>query len=200
MPTSRNVPTRHARRVLSPFDLASILPTVRHRPTAARLSQRTLMDGLNPIAVSRVVLRGLECLPRSPIAREVLPLITRSPRGNLACHPNLSAVLAPNVGRPGPTLPVRFPCLPSTLDTPLSCLEQALGDPHHVPKRCTFGAGIVSLHCRCARGGPAGAHRSCPPYNRLKNIFHSSMSRHYMDPRSARFCYLPRPTSKLHAV
>ncbi|KAL0312179.1 UNVERIFIED_CONTAM: hypothetical protein Sradi_5617200 [Sesamum radiatum] len=42
------------------------LPTVRRRPTAARLSQRTLMDGLNPIAVSRVVLRGLECLPRSP--------------------------------------------------------------------------------------------------------------------------------------
>ncbi|KAL0303847.1 UNVERIFIED_CONTAM: hypothetical protein Sradi_6252800 [Sesamum radiatum] len=38
------------------------LPTVRRRPTAAHLSQRTLMDGLNPIAVPRVVLRGLRVL------------------------------------------------------------------------------------------------------------------------------------------
>ncbi|KAL0293852.1 UNVERIFIED_CONTAM: hypothetical protein Sradi_6916900 [Sesamum radiatum] len=93
------------------------MPTVRRRPTADRLSQRTH---------ARPLTRRMSWITRfcldHPFAREVLPLISRSPRSNLASGPNLGRS-CPNVGRPGPTPPVRFPCLSGTLNTPLRCLE-----------------------------------------------------------------------------
>ncbi|KAL0395153.1 UNVERIFIED_CONTAM: hypothetical protein Slati_4481500 [Sesamum latifolium] len=61
------------------------MPTVRRRPITAHLSQWTPMDDLNPIAcpMSWITRSSSACLDH-PFAREVLPLITRSPRGNLA--------------------------------------------------------------------------------------------------------------------
>ncbi|KAL0400079.1 UNVERIFIED_CONTAM: hypothetical protein Sradi_2351200 [Sesamum radiatum] len=102
------------------------------------------MDGLNPLArLMSWITRPWIAYLDHPFAREVLSLITRSPRSNLARRTE-------PLGRSGAQCRPSWPYaarpifIPSgTLDTPLSCLEQALGDPHHVPKRCTFSAGIV---------------------------------------------------------
>ncbi|KAL0444754.1 UNVERIFIED_CONTAM: hypothetical protein Slati_2198100 [Sesamum latifolium] len=59
----------------------------------------------------------LECLPRSPNrTRGVAPDIPQ-PAGNLAPGREPLDRFHPNVGRPGPTPPVRFPYLSGTLNT-----------------------------------------------------------------------------------
>ncbi|KAL0430181.1 UNVERIFIED_CONTAM: hypothetical protein Sradi_0644100 [Sesamum radiatum] len=94
------------------------MPTVRRRPTADRLSQRTPCT-----AVSASHELDHEVLPRSPFrTRGVAPNFSQ-PAEQPSVRPGTSRPFCPNVGRPGPTPPVRFPCLSGTLNTPLRCLE-----------------------------------------------------------------------------
>ncbi|KAL0430180.1 UNVERIFIED_CONTAM: hypothetical protein Sradi_0644000 [Sesamum radiatum] len=103
----------------------SCLPTRLHIcPQCGAVPRPTVLANGPPCtAVSASHELDHEVLPRSPFAREVLPLISRSPRSNLASGPEPLGRSCPNVGRPGPTPPVRFPCLSGTLNTPLRCLE-----------------------------------------------------------------------------
>ncbi|KAL0429237.1 UNVERIFIED_CONTAM: hypothetical protein Sradi_0549700 [Sesamum radiatum] len=94
------------------------MPTVRRRPRPT-----VLANGPPCTAVSASHELDHEVLPRSPFrTRGVAPNFSQ-PAEQPSVRPGTSRPFCPNVGRPGPTPPVRFPCLSGTLNTPLRCLE-----------------------------------------------------------------------------
>ena len=108
------------------------------------------------------------CCPKYLAARGATLHVTR----------NLSAAFVPNVGRPGPTLPVRFPCLSGTLNTPLRCLEPALRGPN-MPQRDSHLVPMLPTATAVMHWeGRLELTASYPPYNRIKKVFPISSSKH----------------------
>ncbi|KAL2235966.1 UNVERIFIED_CONTAM: hypothetical protein Sindi_1328800, partial [Sesamum indicum] len=156
------LPHGYARHAFLPFSFGStISPQYGVVPRPPILSQRTPMGGWNSIAHSMSwITSSLNAYLDHPIARQALPQITCSPRGNLAHHTEpLSTISAKR--RPSWPYAARQVSKPfGDSSAPLtSCLEPALEGSHHTPKRCSLYADVVSCYCCRARGGPADAHR-----------------------------------------